>query len=345
MMRAIVAWLLLVALPPVAVAQTPRATSGILLGVNTCPYSSCALFNTYWIVREGDRVRIAAQGKGLAVPRRDGFWWVGVEAGSSITTRPDTAECPDSTAEDPDAPMSNTTEIPIVPSVIWAAPASTRDARRAPSGGYGEIAIDWVNGDWVAITERTMASDQEHSTTSRYILPLDGVARGDSAIGESAFSAAGPRFARAIESCMAGTDERAGSLQWQVLRRMTYWEVAGAFRSYGDMDEPGSQCRLPRELAAAVIGPDRVTVPWSAIKSVLPGATIAFESPAADLLVVLQDSVWYAFFPKGRAPGGIVARFRIAGAPVMAQWAIGAHASRWTTELTALLSAGTPVPR
>ena len=144
---------------------------------------------------------------------------------------------------------------------------------------------------------------------------------------------------------MAGTDGRVGSLQWTVQRRRTYWEIAGAFRFYGDMAETDDQCRLPRELTAAVIGPDRVTVPWSAIKSVLPGATIAFESPAADLLMVHQDSVWYAFLPKGREPGEIVARFPIAGAPVMAQWAIGAHASRWTTELTALLSAGAPLPR
>ncbi|MGE5049010.1 MAG: hypothetical protein ACM3PC_10600, partial [Deltaproteobacteria bacterium] len=85
-----------------------------------------------------------------------------------------------------------------------------------------------------------------------------------------------------------------------------------------------------------------VTVPWSAIKDVLPGASTAFESPAGDMLVVLEDGVLYAFLPRAGVLGPPVAHFALAGDPVLAQWAVGPHVARWTAEVTPLLQRGPP---
>ena len=75
-----------------------------------------------------------------------------------------------------------------------------------------------------------------------------------------------------------------------------------------------------------------------------PTADTAFQSPTGDLLLALDDGIWHAFFPRGRDLRPEVASLRLSGTPIMAQWATGAHVTRWSDEAGSLLKAGSPKP-
>lgn len=91
------------------------------------------------------------------------------------------------------------------------------------------------------------------------------------------------------------------------------------------------------EVSAKFTGFDRVSVPWHEVKRVLPGATSAFESPAHDVLYVVQDKWLYELIPAQQQARCALLTTRLDGRPVMSQWAMGAHAARWSKEAGALL--------
>lgn len=129
---------------------------------------------------------------------------------------------------------------------------------------------------------------------------------------------------------------------WTVRRDRTRWRVAKTYHPSHGYDEGITSCDVPWEQTAAMMGHDRVMIPWSAIKSVVPEADAAFESPNGDLLLVRVDSIWHAFIPRDGRIGTAVGSFRLGSRLVMAQWAMGAHAVRWTREVSALLQRGAP---
>jgi hypothetical protein len=361
MRRAMLATLLLV-VPGALEAQAPSTGSGVLLAVADCNAGDwCGHPTTYWIVREANRVRIAARGEGLLVPRRDGFWWMGALGGSNPFGEQyeewpvcDTTQAADTTgamADDPDA-LDDQTE-----GLIWARRAgASRDTTQYELTTWSNQAtrIDWVSADWIAWSDLSI-DNREHSHQSHSLVKFEALTRPspDSVPGFEPDSTAWDRAERAClrrafgayaDSAMTDPDalDPFGYSYWTVRRDRTRWRIGRIYYPSHGYDEGLTTCDVPAERTASMMGHDRVTIPWSAIKNVLPEAAAAFESPSGDLLLVQTDSVWHAFLPREGKIGASVASFQLGRNAIMAQWAVGAHAARWTREVSALMKAGPP---
>lgn len=360
-------------------AQEAPVTTGVLLGVQGCGWESCGPPRTLWVVRQGDRVRLATQGRGLLVPRRDGFWWLGLEDGYSGAGPQDydptasTAECdsivlglkppPDTLAETPmeEEEPDEVDDEPVRQGAMWTARADatgTAPLHVLRSTGYGRLRLRWVGSDAFAVSEHavwygayervTESYEEDIYRFAEFLRPREGDDRPET------LEPAGEAFRRAERACrrailgdMKDAEERAdpddrSRTTWTVRRTPTAWRMAPMLHVPWVVDEPREPCESPRGLGAALIGHDRVTIAWSAIKDVLPEATTAFQSPAGELLLVVQGSTLYAFLPRGGSPGAVVARIPLGGDVVMAQWAVAAHAGRWNREVPSLLAKGPP---
>ena len=227
------------------------------------------------------------------------------------------------------------------------------------TGEYGRLTWLWVGSDWAAFEEyQSVREDEEHTRESWHqdILSLDEFARpATDTMALVSFDPKAPPFRRAARECLqvaldaAETDNdrewiRSRSyIEWTVRRRPTYWSIAPSLHESDVItDQADEPCTAPRGLGASMIGHDRMTIAWSAIKDVLPEAKTAFESPTGDVLVVQQDSTLYAFLPRAGRLGAPVARIPAGMNVVMAQWAVGAHAARWAREVPPLLTKGAP---
>ena len=348
-------------------AQTPRptTTAGVLLATQDCHEGDwCSSPTTFWIVREGTRVRVASKGDGLLVPRRDGFWWLGALGGTNrFQDRDEESMAVCDTARTNSA--GTTTDLDAlddpagteVQGVIWARRAgSVRDTTQYELQTWSNEAtwIDWVSGDWIAYTDIGV-DNREHIHISHAVVRFDALLQSspDSTPELVPNRAAWERSERACLRRVFGASADSmlddpdaissiGSSYWTVRRDRTRWRLAKLYYPNSGYDDDLASCAVPAELTASMMGHDRVTVPWSSIRNVLPQATAAFESPAGDLLLVQVDSTWYAFFPREGRPGPVVASFRLGRRAVMAQWAVGAHAARWTREVGTLLERGAP---
>jgi hypothetical protein len=364
-------------------AQDAPPSAGVLIGTQACDYISCRPATTYWIVRQGDRVRIVARGTHLLVPRRDGFWWLAAEDGDNGSRPP---EDPDETAwrlecdsialglkPAPDSATSVRTPDDSMErsrifydemrwSAFWAVRADVTGTgpRATPrvvrTTDYGQLSWLWVGSEWLAFSEYTVEHSEDEHVTEKWfegVFPFAAFDRtGSDSMPPTMLAPKGPAFRRAELACLraAGATEDRDDLEvpgerayarWTVRRGATSWMlVPQLVFPRAIMDGPATPCEAPRGLGAELFGHDRVTVPWSAIKDVLPEATTAFQSPTGDLLLVQQDSALYAFLPAGGRPGSIVARLPVDGNVVMAEWATGAGARRWHEQVPAMLQRG-----
>lgn len=347
-MKASVATLLLLSLPHALAAQGGPTDTGLLLGMKSC--QECTALSTFWIVRTGDRVQVAASGRGLLVPRTEGFWWVGIRTFDNTRVDSDvdsdSIPCdslPEESAGDPVDVERSDTYANQPSAVIWVERAGTgSESLDSSSVTAGWAWLDWIGTEWIAFGRRT-EDYREHLSTSTAILPFESFADGGARTVRGLEEAA-RRWRQAVDACIARvreSDPDARTGDWTVRRGPTHWNVRFAFRPFGYDDEIDS-CEVPPEATMTAFGHDRVSVSWAVIKNVLPGATTAFQSPSGDLLMVQEDARWYAFLPKGGQLGAAVAGFSLPGMPVMAQWAGGAHVTRWTQEVSPLLEEGPP---
>jgi hypothetical protein len=381
MLRHVLLGALLVAGGRTLGAQQAAPTTGVLIGVHRCEYVICDSLRTLLLVRQGETVRPVARADGLLVPRRDGFWWLGLENGFTGSGPADydeaavAAECDsivlglkkppsdsvasDSTSEEEDVGGE---EEATWPSAMWIARADatgTAPPHVLHTGGYGHLRLLWVGDTRFAMSEHAEWHGANERITEDYDEAIYRFADFLRAPGDStplqAWEPAGAAYRRAEHECRRplleeekDADARAFlgdrmRTSWTVRRTPTAWQLAPLVQVDGMVtDEPSMPCDAPRGLGAAAIGHDRVTIAWSAIKDVLPGATTAFQSPAGDVLLVVQDSALHAFLPRDGRPGRPVARIPLGGDVVMAQWAVGAHAARWQRVVPALLAKGPP---
>lgn len=323
-------------------APRPPVTSGVLLGVGTG-----GEYRTLWITVADGRSTIVASGNGLLVPRRTGFWWVGVKP--------------------PGRDWFDT--------FVWAAPAGktltiregefeyAEDLRRW--GGVNDPTIAFVGPDHVTIDQTfeahgpSIAYNQllnvfaldalEHPTVTDVEfsgLDIDGVLGPGS---RRALELAGKAAARA-ETEMADTFDPDwvdySDAYWGIVRRPGGWSVVGraghssgvARGYYIDYDVPVA---VPASVAGAP-APDGPT--WDLALEEVPDATDLLTAPTGDIvLVVTPRRLWVLPYDGHRlGPALGVVSLSQPMSVVMEQWATGVWVDRWTSQVVPLLRQGIP---
>ncbi len=347
MKRALSAIALAVLLSPAAAAPlspfaaaSPSATaaeaSGLLLGLSRvdpkggATASGASAHRTLWIAPLDGRPAVAADGRGLVVPRKDGFWRADVKASGGPGWLTDVLAVGPVSASPPER--------------VLTPPLCARRGLRPVQGlstlrllirflGTGAVSTDvalWLDCGQIDGGESSFRIETAALDPAR---PLAI----EAALGPSGADA----LARTIAPLLGrhrGLCAHAGT--WGVVRRPGRWVVVARVECRREgapttIDEVELHVPLP----TALVGHDALVPAWPAVRKAVPRATDAFASPGGDLVVVLTPGEAVAYRPVAGRLGRALLHVPLeAGeAPVMAQWATGRHVARWTRELRQIL--------
>jgi len=315
-------------------SKSQAQESGVLLGLrffrNDEPH-----YRTLWIAPENGEVNIVAEGKGLLVPRKTGFWRVGIER-----------EVYENWEED--FPWASPVEkVPVIqeidPEEVEECEAENRSI------------ILFVGNDYVSLEKESSGycKGAAHPWCSFWleVSSLDSLGMKAKCVPISAVmdTAGTQAMQRGAKSYYAGLDDdKKESLEeapnecgWGLIRRKGSWVLRGrlvysyeVFRGqYGDYD-------IPMDPPASLVSHDNLYPSWDVIKKAVPDAIDGFSSPLKDLLVVLTRTKMLVFINNEEELVKPVLEIELnkRESAVMIQWATGNYVDRWSEEVKKFLS-------
>jgi hypothetical protein len=304
-------------------------------------------FETFLLVIDGDQMKIALRTPHLYVPRKSGFWEIGILPPKILGAR------------DRDGGNSPT----WWDWRLWAAPAGQKPVLASPAeeeksedaensefgGGIRYFSLSWVGNDYLAFTDYFETSGASLAyVTAPMILPIDDL--GNTGYLESgSVKAWTPPITpeqreRDLARCVSEDEEDAtysrDSLEsatqgWLISRGRMRWVFewsfnhgSGAARGYNAAC--ATSLRPPRPL----VGADTLKLGWNQILPRVPDAQTAFSSPDGSLLLVFTRRQILAFRPAEGALSKPFATLSYEQHPIlMAQWAVGKFADNWAEQL------------
>lgn len=341
-------------------------TSGALIGfrVSSAVEDSGSRYRTLWIVGSSKSAR-ATTLPDLLVPRRDGFWRMGIvvtcgdvqqegqidrlwtsRANRRVTLR---EECPT-------VPAS---EVPMIVATTDSAERARLDSVEVICS-IRKLDIDFVTGRYLSRSEMGGQTEQceprgerfDYSSAVSYwegspiaFSDIAGVAA-DSAFARAARLAVDSASKEDCESFVSDSESRAEAANtvsdWYVARGKGSWQPRVTRSVYGT--SCSFDAAIDLKLPASFTGHDVLRPAWDIIARTVPGAVDAMSSPAGDFVIVLTADSLFAYSSHGKVLGTRLlstpfARDRI----VMVEWALGKSAARWDTEIVRLRSTLSPV--
>lgn len=367
-MRPIALFLLaILTFAPCALAQ-----SGVLLGMeassttqgggDTEDFASihAAGYQTVWIAPDIDgQLKVLASIPELIVPRRDGFWHVGVVQVCEFTN-----------GEFPNERIGQ---------VVWSAPVtvgamveqspactphkpedyappymrSDADMHKISQCGFDLVNVQYVSPEIISASDYSSQSEACEPRGGRYSL-TSNVRSFESdqslSFGQLLGPAAGNAYFKAVpkrakddtdQDSDCGEPDTKHDVAWEVTHQRGRWH-ASVNQSLGNF---GCSARGPINfpLPASLTG-DRVpTFDWKALQSKIEGLKDVFISPTATLLIAVTDSELKFYEFSSGSPGKLL--LRLPAKPiVMAQWATGSHVRDWTSQISKLAAQPLPEP-
>jgi hypothetical protein len=347
-LRAATLFLACVMLVPIAdAADRAPAKLGFLFTMRDpqCGRGSlCAApFSTTLVVIDGEKMRMPVSSPHFYVPRKSGFWELGVSLPrtlAGVKPQPEQQNAADNTAGE-------------FVWQLWAAPRGTKPALPSPandastseqpeepsdqSDEFKELWLTWAGTDYLSVDEQI-----GEYTTLHLILRLDDVANNQD---DSPWTPKVPEadVRKDIENCV---DEKSdfntheflddANQAWGISRGRMRWEFHWTFshdgralRGYEAACSPSR--RPPREL----VGSDELGVGWNQVLAKVPDAQTAFAAPDRSLLLVFTNTQILALRREGDGLGAPFARVFLPTTEVLAgQWAVGRFADEWEMQLS-----------
>jgi hypothetical protein len=290
----------------------------------------------------------------LIVPRRDGFWHVGVKqvcefeegnenlrhlvwaapvtkAGVVEQSQPCTAHKP----EDYASPYNR----------------SEQDKDKISQCGFELVNLLFVSPEVISMSTFTGQSESCEVRGGHYNVDFK-VRNFDSDEGLSFGQLLGPKahdaYFRALPKM--GQGDAGEDCVESDKNRDTGWRIAhaaGRWRPYLHQDLGYFGCavdaRVSFPLGALLTGDGSAVLDFKALRSRIDGMTDAYLSPNGDLLIAALPSETRFYELHGGVPGKLLLKLPGSGI-VMAQWATGAHVQDWTTQLQKLAQQHLPDP-
>lgn len=330
-----------------------RPQSGVLLGMATPQISDLQDFGsivapkyrTLWVAPDASgQLKVLATLPELIVPRRDGFWHVGVKqvcefesANESLRQvvwaapvgKPGTVEqtqpCTPHKPDDYAGPYLRTEE----------------DKDKISQCGFQLLNVEYLSPEIASITEYGSQSEDceprgGHYSEVHYVLKLDSnqAVKFGQLLGEkasAAYAQALPDHAKndmGVEDCGApDSDEDVG---WRIAHKLGRWRpyLNQSLGMFGcSVDAP-----IAFPLPTSLTGDPSKPLDWKPLRTKIAGIEDAYLSPGGDLLI----AVFHAELKFFEAHGGVPEKLLLtlpAGQIVMAQWAQGKHVADWTAEM------------
>jgi hypothetical protein len=304
---------------------------GLLLGLRSS-LDGEMVYRTLWITSVDGVVELTGEGQDLLVPRKTGFWRVG---------------------------MTRLADEQWEADIVWAIPAGAQ--RPQPVLEYDEtceggewMTILFLGNDYVSFDRESdgYCEGAAHPWLVNWleVFPLDDIhgEEGCIPLSECVGEGANTQLLMAAEQYRAGLsederemlEEQPTDCSWGVIRRRGQWVLRGRLRysyevhrgHYADFD-------IPLKPPASLVSHDALHPSWDLIRNAVPGAVDAFCSPGKDMLVVITGTALTVYHVTGNAIGAPALSLPLSkgDAAVMIQWAEGKHVQRWTEAIEGYL--------
>lgn len=301
-------------------------------------------FNTTLLVIDGEKMRVAVSSPHFYVPRKSGFWELGVSLPRTLAgMKPQPVQ---ENAED------NSTSQFVWQ--LWAAPLGTKPALPSPatqdattseqteepsdeSDELKEVRVTWAGTDYLSVDEQI-----GEYKTAHLILPLDDVAHNqDDSSWMPKLSEADIR--KEIENCVdAKSDFNTheflddAAQAWSISRGRMRWEFQWTFSHDGRaLRGYEAACSPPVRPPREVVGSDELGIGWNQVLARVPDAQTAFAAPDRSLVLVFTGTQILALRCEGEGLGAPFARVLLPTTEVLAgQWAVGRFADEWERQLS-----------
>ena len=360
--------LILLALQFVRAASAQH--SGVLLGVADAnateeDYNDFSTihppkYRTLWIAPDANgELRVLAALPGLIVPRKDGFWQIGVSQQCAFD---------DSVKEFPNESLRQE---------VWAAPIakaatiqqshpcarhkpedyappygrSEEDKGKISQCGFALASVHYLSPEVIAISieegssEACEAGRGGRVTKTYSVRNFDYQALGfGQLLGPAAHDAyfnALPKHGTSSFGTDCGDTPKEDDTGWRVEHK------AGIWRPYANQSMGYFECAadgpIHFPLPASVTGNLSTPLDWKLLRSRILGISDAHASPNGDMLIAITKSEMRFFEARRGVPGKLLLKLP-AGEIVMAQWATGTHVQDWTAELSKQAKQPLPEP-
>ncbi|WHH58628.1 hypothetical protein [Petroclostridium sp. X23] len=309
-----------------------RYHSGVVLGLRSLKESGFdksklpgqngerVFYKTLWISADYKRLRPVLEMDNLFLPRRNGFWKVGV------TREVQTNGLNDSLFAYPVDNEININNINDNASLI----SST-----------SKKSILFIGNDYMALEYTVQEKDREAFHRLK-VLPVDNIESNKGVkiseiLGESGkeamFHAAQAYFSAQNKENRDGVESTPDEESFTITRKNGHWMMQGRLnaRAKRFMDHD-ADFNIPVIPPKNMISYDDLAVSWNVIKSKVPTALDAYTSPNKDIAVIICKNVIYIYTinngdlshkPANQIPiqeGAMV---------VMAEWAVGDYVNMW----------------
>jgi hypothetical protein len=340
--------------------------SGVLLGIagpSTAEGSDTQDFatvhepqyQTLWIARDAaGTLKVLSTLPELIVPRRDGFWHVGVKQVCEFENKNESLR-----------------------QVVWAAPVAKpgeveqttpctthKPEDYAPPYGRAEEDMDKISQCGVQLVNILYLSPELISTSSYSGQSEDCEPRGGHYSLEysvRAFASSEPvgfgqllgataklAYARALPK--QGKDDAGNDCGQPSAADDTRWRIAhahGRWHPYAHLDMGYFGCAADAPirmlLPASLTGDAPSPISWELLHTKLPGAADFYLSPGGDLLIAAAHDDTRFYELRAGVPGKLLLKLPPGGI-VMAQWATGTHLREWTEQFAKLAQQPLPAP-
>jgi hypothetical protein len=304
-------------------------------------------FETFLLVIDGDQMKVVMRTPHLYVPRKSGFWEIGILP--------------------PKIPGARDKDGANLPNWwdwrLWAAPAGQKpvlaspaneekseDAENSESGaGIRYFNLSWVGNDYLAFTDYYETSGPSlNYVTAPLILPIDD-------LGNTGYLESGSvkvwtppttpeQLERDLARCVSEGQEDSTYSQafldsatqgWLISRGRMRWVFEWSF-NHGSGAARGfnAACATSLKPPRALVGADSLKLGWNQILPRVPDAQTAFSSPDGTLLLVFTKRQILAFHPTEGMLTKPFATLSHEPRPIlMSQWAVGKYADNWAQQL------------
>ena len=336
--------------PTVDASDRAPSKFGLLFAMRNagCPQETLcsAEFNTFLVVVDGEKMRVAVKTPHFYVPRKNGFWEIGITLPKEIANAKPYSEQQSAARE------AQTSEADEFVWQLWAAPLGSKpslpksppDVETQQQEGISEdsdelywLVLTWAGTDYLSVTEQL-----GEYTTQHVIVAIDGVARNED---ETPWTpkASDTVIRRDLDSCVDETSDfntheflDYAEQAWTITRDKMRWKFEWTFSQSGRAARGyeascSTSLRPPKEL----VGDDSLGLGWNKVLSKVPDAQTAFASPDQSLILAFTKTQVLALRREANGLGTPFARvFLPVGDVLSAQWAIGKYADQWAEQLS-----------
>jgi len=336
-------------------------------------------YETWWIVRDDSGARVTSKLPDIVLPRKDGFWRLGIQATCQFRARDkgDADDHGEIVTEDIEyaVPIGQTPKILMEYPACDAATAArvlspTYDPYSATSSANPAAECRWKTKSFMSVlpdVASTYASEgvrescdpHQHEEYSAHAQNPDDL-RSDIPFGKMFGDKGNAEWSRAIgaelakdrSNCSDAPPPETGG--WYLAHGEGRWRAV-ALVQWGPYTadcvfSANAKVSVPRALTHAA----PLSIPWVELEKELPGVSDAYVSPDGSLLVAIQSTENAANHQWRVSSVGV---FEFSGNKVgaklldlpradivMVEWAGGPYVDKWTDELSGFEKRGLPRP-